>query len=66
MERSADPARFLDEDRQICERVHRSMFSRGQPGGQLTDMERVLVDFHNYLANRLFDSAVPAPFTETA
>jgi len=44
---------FFEEDRVICERVQRGMRSRHSKGGKLVDMERVVVDFHNYLATRL-------------
>ena len=47
-------AQFLQEDKDICERVQRGMKSRHHKGGQLLEMERIVVDFHQYLANRLF------------
>ncbi|MEM7363969.1 MAG: aromatic ring-hydroxylating dioxygenase subunit alpha [Pseudomonadota bacterium] len=64
----ADPftKAFFDEDRQICERVQRGMQSRLGRGGKLTDMERVVVDFHQYLATRLGGSAPTPLFEEEA
>ena len=47
---------FFAEDKAICERVQRSMGSTLTRGGQLVDMERIVVDFHRFLANRLFDT----------
>jgi hypothetical protein len=34
--------------------VQGGMKSRHHKGGQLLEMERIVVDFHQYLANRLF------------
>ncbi|GAA6150878.1 aromatic ring-hydroxylating oxygenase subunit alpha [Pseudoteredinibacter isoporae] len=46
---------FFAEDKWICERNQKSMKSRhGQPG-KLVELEQVVVDFHHYLAERLFD-----------
>ena len=54
----SDAAAFTDaffaEDKQICERVQRGMSSTRACGGKLVDMERVVVDFHQYYATRLF------------
>ncbi len=56
---------FFEEDRWICERVQRGMSSRLGLGGKLVEMERVVVDFHQFLATRLLD--VPAtPLYEDA
>ncbi len=41
------------EDREICERLQRGMKSRASGPGQLVELERILVDFHHYLAARL-------------
>jgi len=49
-------AQFLQEDRHICERVQDGMKSRHHKGGQLLAMERIVVDFHQYLAKSLFGS----------
>ncbi len=46
---------FFLEDQQICERVHKGMSSSKGRGGKLVDMERVVTDFHQFLATRLFD-----------
>ena len=46
---------FFAEDKHICERGQRGMASRHSSGGQLVELERVVVDFHHYLAWRLFD-----------
>ncbi|MEM7563392.1 MAG: aromatic ring-hydroxylating dioxygenase subunit alpha [Pseudomonadota bacterium] len=48
---------FFEEDKTICERVQAGMQSRSTTGGQLVEMERVVVDFHQYLASRLFEEA---------
>ncbi|MEM7209256.1 MAG: aromatic ring-hydroxylating dioxygenase subunit alpha [Pseudomonadota bacterium] len=45
---------FFEEDKWICERVQRGMRSQNGSGGKLVEMERVVVDFHQYLASRLF------------
>ena len=45
-------ATFFAEDKMICERVQKGIASTHSRGGSLIDMERVAVDFHQYLANR--------------
>ncbi|MEM7250044.1 MAG: aromatic ring-hydroxylating dioxygenase subunit alpha [Pseudomonadota bacterium] len=45
---------FFAEDQAICERVQRSMGATLSRGGRLTEMERVVVNFHHYLGSRLF------------
>ncbi|GGK72396.1 aromatic ring-hydroxylating oxygenase subunit alpha [Amphritea balenae] len=55
---------FLNEDKQICERVQQGMHARKGKGGKLVSMEKILVDFRQYLANRLFQTE-PDPFIET-
>jgi phenylpropionate dioxygenase-like ring-hydroxylating dioxygenase large terminal subunit len=55
---------FLKEDRVICEWVQRGIHSRKSKGGKLVSLEKILVDFHQYLANRLFQS-VTDEFIET-
>ena len=49
-------AAFFAEDKWICERVQKGMYSKHGCGGKLVEMERVIVDFHQYLASRLFGS----------
>ncbi|MGI9316136.1 MAG: SRPBCC family protein, partial [bacterium] len=51
---------FFAEDKWICARVQRGMHSCQGSGGQLVEKERVVVDFHQYLASRLF-SHTPTP-----
>ncbi|MEM7412022.1 MAG: aromatic ring-hydroxylating dioxygenase subunit alpha [Myxococcota bacterium] len=53
---------FLAEDQAICERNQRGMRS-AQEGGQLVELERVVVDFHQYLGNRLFGTPTDPPFS---
>lgn len=50
---------FFAEDKDICERVQRGMQASHTEGGKLVDLERVVVDFHQYLSNRLFDTEKP-------
>ena len=47
---------FFAEDKEICERVQTGMTSQLTRGGKLVEMERVVVDFHQYLSNRLFQT----------
>ena len=47
---------FFAEDKEICERVQQGMESTLSSGGKLVEMERIVVDFHQYLATRLFSS----------
>jgi len=48
-------ADFFDEDKRICERAQKGMSSSyARQSGQLVELERVVVDFHQYLASRLF------------
>lgn len=54
---------FFLEDQLICERVHKGMSARKGRGGKLVDMERVVTDFHQFLATRLF-GLPPTPFYE--
>ena len=56
---------FFEEDRRICERVQRGMGAAKGRGGKLVDMERVVADFHQFLATRLFDLP-PTAFYEEA
>ena len=51
---------FFAEDKVICERVQRGMSARVGKGGTLVEKERVVVDFHQYLASRLF-GMTPTP-----
>lgn len=44
---------FFLEDKQMCERVQKGMQSKLSKGGKLVDMERVVVDFHQFLGTRL-------------
>ncbi len=45
---------FFKEDKDICESVQTGMTSQLSSGGKLVEMERIVVDFHQFLANRLF------------
>lgn len=51
-------AAFLKEDKTICELVQTGMGSQHHKGGTLLEMERIVVDFHQYLAKHLFNSPV--------
>lgn len=51
-------ADFFAEDKAICERVHSGMGGTLSQGGKLVELERVVVDFHQFLASRLFGSPV--------
>lgn len=55
---------FMAEDKVICERVQRGMQSRLAKGGKLVSMEKILVDFRQFLANRIFNT-VPDDFIES-
>jgi len=50
---------FFAEDKAICERIQLGMLAEKSSGGKLIHMERVLVDFHHYLAYKLFDETTP-------
>ena len=54
---------FFQEDQDICERVQKGMGSKLSRGGKLVDMERVVVDFHQFLASRLGNKQ-PSPLFE--
>lgn len=43
-------ADFFAEDKWICERAYKSMKSRHAKGGHFVELERVVQDFHRYLA----------------
>jgi phenylpropionate dioxygenase-like ring-hydroxylating dioxygenase large terminal subunit len=45
---------FFLEDKEICERVHKSMHSKFGAGGKLVELERVVVDFRHYLAKYIY------------
>ncbi|WP_444900750.1 aromatic ring-hydroxylating dioxygenase subunit alpha [Microbulbifer sp. VAAC004] len=47
--------KFFAEDQWICERVQRGMNSPSGKGGTLVEAERIIVNFHHFLASRLFD-----------
>ena len=48
---------FFAEDKAIRERVQQGMSACKTCGGQLVEMERIVVDFHQYLATRIFGVA---------
>lgn len=48
---------FFAEDKWICERVQRGMHSTMSKGGTLVELEKSVVDFHQYLALKLFGAA---------
>jgi len=56
---------FFAEDKQICERIQQGMHSKKGKGGQLVEMEKILIDFRQFLANRLFYST-PHDFSQSA
>jgi phenylpropionate dioxygenase-like ring-hydroxylating dioxygenase large terminal subunit len=56
-------AAFFEEDKWICERNQKSMKSKVGKPGKLVELERVVVDFHQYLSSRLFGTKPDAPFT---
>ena len=58
-------ARFVDEDRAICERVQSNVAARWRPG-PLLEIERALGDFHAYLAWRLGDVPPEPPVFSAA
>ncbi|SHI19373.1 aromatic ring-hydroxylating oxygenase subunit alpha [Ferrimonas marina] len=45
---------FLAEDKALCERVQQGMSARFGRGGKLVELERILVDFRQYLLSRQF------------
>ncbi|WDE10276.1 aromatic ring-hydroxylating oxygenase subunit alpha [Thalassomonas haliotis] len=45
---------FFQEDKWICQRLQKGMHSKIGKGGKLVEMERSVVDFHQYLAAMLF------------
>lgn len=51
-------AAFFAEDKWICERVQRGMSSTAGKGGKLVELEQSVVDFHQYLASKLFGCKV--------
>ena len=53
---------FLAEDKKICERIQSGMTATHSVGGKLLNIERVVVDFHNYLSMRLFNAPSPKVF----
>ena len=55
---------FLEEDRAICERAQTGMAARFSRGGRLVPLERVVVDFHHYLAWRLLGQTPAARYVE--
>ncbi len=57
---------FLLEDKEMCERVQRGMTSRSMKGGKLVDMERVVVDFHQFLGTRLGNMGATNVFEDEA
>jgi hypothetical protein len=46
---------YLKEDQDICERNQRAMRAKCTKGGQLVELERVCVDFQQYLGWKLFE-----------
>jgi len=58
-------AAFFAEDKMICERVQQGMASTHSHGGSLIEMERVVVDFHQYLASRLMGESNNTLYSST-
>ncbi len=56
---------FFAEDKFICERIQQGMHSNKGKGGQLVEMEQILIDFRQFLASCLFNSS-PHPFSQSA
>ncbi len=49
---------FYAEDKVICERVFKGMNARfAHQGGQLVELERIVVDFHQFYGQRMFGAA---------
>ena len=57
---------FFAEDQYICERVQKGMQASHGQGGPLVDMERIVVNFHQYLSSRLFDGQASEFFEDPA
>ena len=53
--------KFLAEDRTICERNQQGMSARHTLGGKLVEIERVIVDFHQYWGWRVLAGKGPVP-----
>ena len=51
---------FLPEDKAICERGQRAATGDFEPG-PILDVERVVRDFHHFLAQRLHGAEPPPP-----
>lgn len=49
---------FFAEDKDICERIQTGMKTQHNHGGTLVNAERIVVDFHQYLGNRLFGTNI--------
>jgi len=56
---------FMFEDKVICERVQKGMKSNKTTGGKLVEMEKIIIDFRQFLVSRLF-SVTPEQFTESS
>jgi phenylpropionate dioxygenase-like ring-hydroxylating dioxygenase large terminal subunit len=48
---------FFLEDKEICERMHKSMNSQFGQGGKLVELERVVVDFRQYLSKNIYGNS---------
>lgn len=57
---------FFEEDKQICERVQDGMKSKLGSGGRLVEMEKIIVDFHQYISSRVFASKVDDYFIDAS
>jgi phenylpropionate dioxygenase-like ring-hydroxylating dioxygenase large terminal subunit len=54
--------RIMEEDRILCERLQKGMSTRLGRGGQLTELDRAIADFHHYLGWRLFGHELAKPW----
>ena len=50
---------FFAEDKTICERVQTGMHSTHSQGGRLVELERIVVDFHQFYAAHMFNVKPP-------
>lgn len=49
---------FFAEDKWICERNQTAMKSKAGKPGKLVELEQIVIDFHHYLAERMFDTKI--------
>lgn len=57
---------LFSEDKHVCKRVQTGMKAQYSKGGKLVELERIVIDFHHYLAIQLFSLKSPERYVSSS